>query len=83
MGSPLTCVCVQVSLYDTQRHSGYEILMTWLQQTREMSLTGEGIVLSAGGEPDIPPPFLPADLNILCEREQREQAVIVLPDMIP
>lgn len=28
--SPLMCVCSLVCLYDTNRHSGYEILMTWL-----------------------------------------------------
>lgn len=53
-----------------------------------MSLTEEGIVLSAGRPPDISPPFIRADINIeelkkeknaspTLSREQREQAVIV------
>lgn len=63
-----------------------------------MSLTGEGIVLSAGRAPDISPPFIPADINTeelgkmpcplfpepaSCGGAQREQAVIVQPDMVP
>ncbi len=61
-------------------------------------MTGEGIVLSAGRPPDISPPFIAADINTeelgrmpfplfsgpaLCGGAQREQAVIVQPDMVP